>query len=131
MMILNLLQLFVGHIISPREFDSVHITACYIHPHANAANALTQLHDVVTTYSIKHPHTLSILTGDFNRADLKDVLPNYNQMVLLNTRGNKILDNVFINTSKNVYKCKGKSKIGESDHGTILLSPVYVLFMIS
>ena len=109
----------------PREFSCCFVTAAYIHPKANADIAIEKLRHSISQYENKHPDALSIITGDFNHANLKRVLPRHQQVVSKFTRGNRTLEKVFVNVVKNSYDCKGRSKFGSSDHDTILLLPKY------
>ncbi len=61
----------------PREFTSIIVTAVYIPPQADTSLALSKLHDKLSGYNNKHPDPAFIIAGDFNKANLKKVLPNF------------------------------------------------------
>ncbi len=76
----------------PREFSSIVVTAIYIPAQADTSLALSKLHDVVSGYINKHPDAASIIAGDFNKDNLKKVMPNFHQHVSCPTRGPNTLD---------------------------------------
>jgi len=43
--------------------------------------ALSDLHDVLCQHHTKHPETSVVVTGDFDRANLKKVMPNFCQHI--------------------------------------------------
>ncbi len=63
----------------PREFSSIMATAVYIPPQADTSLALSKPHDVLSGYINKHPDAASIITGDFNKANLRKVMLNFHQ----------------------------------------------------
>ncbi len=65
----------------PREFSSIVVPAVYIPPQADTSLALSKLHDELSGYINKHPDAASIIAGDFNKANLKKVMPNFHQHV--------------------------------------------------
>ncbi|XP_054643226.1 uncharacterized protein LOC129187667 [Dunckerocampus dactyliophorus] len=69
----------------PREFSAVYLTAVYIPPRANTANALGLLHDIIDKHETKHPDAVFIISGDFNHCNLRTVLPKYYQYVSFTT----------------------------------------------
>ncbi len=73
----------------PREISSIIIIAVYIPPQADTSLALSKLHDELSGYINKHPDTASIIAGDFNKANLKKVMPNFQQHISCPTRGQK------------------------------------------
>ena len=74
----------------PRDFGSIILTAVYIHPRANVDVAISSLSGIVTQH--EYPNSLSIVSGDFNKANLRAYLPKYKQQVTCPTRGNKTLE---------------------------------------
>ncbi len=79
----------------PREFTSIIITAVYIPPQADTSVALSSLHDELSGYINKHPDAASIIAGDFNKANLKKVMPNFHQHISCPTRGQNTLDHCY------------------------------------
>ncbi len=66
------------------------------------------------------PDAASIIAGDFNKANLKKVMPNFHQHVSCHTRGPNTLDHC-----KNAYKARSLPAFGKSDHAAIFLTPEY------
>ena len=99
----------------------------YIPPQLTASNYLSIQQFIISNVDdllIQWPAFKSIIIGDFNKmctSDLEshcDVTP----IVTENTRGNNILDQIFINTNdSHVYKIIICSPIGDSDHNCITL----------
>ncbi len=79
----------------PREFSSIIATAVYIPPQADTSLALSKLHDVLSGYIKKHPDAASIIAGDFNKANLRKVMPNFQQHISCPTRGPNTLDHCY------------------------------------
>ncbi len=108
----------------PREFPSIIVTAVYIPPQADTGLALSKLHDVLSGYINKHPDADFIIAGDFNKANLRQVMPNFHQHVSCPTRGPNTLDHCY-SQFKNAYKARSLPAFGKSDHAAIFLTPEY------
>ncbi len=108
----------------PREFSSIIVTAVYIPPQADTSLALSKLHDELSGYINKHPDAACIITGDFNKANLRKVIPNLQQHIFCPTRGQNTLDHCYTQF-KNAYKARSLPAFGKSDHAAIFLTPEY------
>ncbi len=71
----------------PHEFSAVIVTAAYIPPQADTGLALSKLHDVLSGYIKQTSWRCFIIAGDFNKANLRQVMPNFHQHVSCPTRG--------------------------------------------
>ncbi len=100
----------------PREFSSIVVTAVYIPPQADTSLALSKLHDVLSGYINKHPDAAFVITGDYNKVNLKKVMPNFHQHICCPTRGPNTLDHCYTQF-KNAYKAHSLPAFGKSDHG--------------
>ena len=108
----------------PRELAAVVVTAVYIPPHANVNTALSLLHNAINNHQCAHPNGAHIIAGDFNKANLKTVLPKFYQFVKCPTRGENTLDHVYSNI-KRAYRAVPLPHLGRSDHLSLLLTPAY------
>ncbi len=108
----------------PREFSSTVVTAVYIPPQADSSLALSKLHDELSGYINIHPDAACIVAGDFNKANLKKVIPNFRQYISCPTRGLNTLDHCYTQL-KNAYKAHSLPAFGKSDHAAIFLTPDY------
>ncbi|XP_076745749.1 uncharacterized protein LOC112435595 [Maylandia zebra] len=108
----------------PREFTSVIATVVYIPPQADTGMALSELHDVLSSLQNKDPGAALIVAGDFNKANLRQVMPNFYQHVPCPTRGDRILDHCYT-PYKQGYKAVSHPAFGKSDHNAIFLIPQY------
>ncbi|XP_053532800.1 multivesicular body subunit 12Ba isoform X1 [Ictalurus punctatus] len=108
----------------PRELTVVIITAVYIPPDANVNTALSLLLNTINEQQRAYPDGVHIIAGDFNKANLKAVLPKFYQHVKCFTRGENTLDHVYSNI-KHAYRAIPLPHLGQSDHLSLLLSPAY------
>lgn len=107
----------------PRELTVVFISAVYIPPSANVNTALSLLLKIITKHQQAHPDGVHIIAGDFNRANLKTVLPKFYKHIKCSTRGENTLDHVYTNI-KHAYRAIPLPHLGQSDHLSLLLNPV-------
>lgn len=96
----------------------------YIPPDADTGIALTELHDVLSAFQNKDPNTALIVVGDFNKANLRQVMPNFYQHVMCPTRGARTLNHCYT-PYKQDYKAVSQPAFGKSDHSAIFLIPQY------
>ena len=109
---------------SPREFSSFILVGVYIPPQACVTEALQHLADQITDEERKHPDSLLIVLGDFNRANLSRELPRYRQQVKCPTRDKNTLDHCYI-VLKDSYRSVPRAALGLSDHCMVHLLPNY------
>ncbi len=107
-----------------REFSLIVITAVYIPPQAYTSLALSKLHDELSGYINKHPDAASIIAGDFNKANLKKVMPNFHQHISFSNQRTEYTRSL-LTPLKNAYKAHSLPAFGKSDHAAIFLTPEY------
>ncbi|KAL0161486.1 hypothetical protein M9458_045211, partial [Cirrhinus mrigala] len=109
---------------SPREFCSFILVSVYIPPQAHVNLALQKLADQIADTEQKHPDSVLIILGDFNKANLSRELPKYSQHVTCPTRDSNILDHCYT-TIRNAYHSVPRAALGLSDHCLVHLIPSY------
>ncbi|KAL0166083.1 hypothetical protein M9458_037927 [Cirrhinus mrigala] len=109
---------------SPREFCSFILVSVYIPPQANVSLALQKLADQIADTEQKHPDSVLIILGDFNRANLSRELPKYSQHVTCPTRDSNTLDHCYT-VIKDAYHSVPRAALGLSDHCLVHLIPTY------
>ncbi|XP_025760682.1 uncharacterized protein LOC112845470 [Oreochromis niloticus] len=108
----------------PREFTAVIITAVYIPPQADTDRALRELYSAISSEETAYPEAVSIMTGDFNKGNLKKVSPKLHQHINFNTRGDRLFDHCYT-SFRDVYKALLHAPFGQSDYRSILPLPAY------
>ncbi|XP_060696811.1 uncharacterized protein LOC132825498 [Hemiscyllium ocellatum] len=106
----------------PQEFTSAIIIAVYIPPDAEVKNALHEIYITTNSLEMEYPEALFIVIGDFNQANLTNVLPKYHQHITCPTRGPDILDHCYT-TIKDAYRSIPRQYFGMSDRNAVLLLP--------
>lgn len=109
----------------PQEISVVVVAAVYIPPRADISKALDILYVAISRQLTKHPDCVVVVADDYNQANLKSVFPKFTQNVKVATRGNNTLDHVYTNI-KDAYKSIRCPHIGQSDHVSLLLVPIYL-----
>ncbi len=97
----------------PREICSFILVSVYIHPQAHVSLALQKLADQITDTDQKHPDSVLIILGDFNKANLSRELPKYRQHVTCPTRDSNILDHCYT-TMKYAFHSVPQAALGPS-----------------
>eukprot|EP00061_Rhincodon_typus_P008163 g30543.t1 len=101
-----------------REFTSAILIAVYIPPHADVKNALDVIYTTTNTLETKFPKPLFIVAGNFNQANLKQILPKYHPHISCPTRGEpNILDHSYM-TIKDAYSSISRPHFGKFNHST-------------
>ncbi len=109
---------------SPREFCSFILVSVYNPPQASTSSALQKLADQITETEQKHPYSVLIILGDFNKANLSRELPKYRQHITCPTRDSNILDHCYT-AIKDAYHSVPRAALGLSDHCLVHLIPTY------
>ncbi len=107
----------------PREFPQIFLTVAYIHPKANAKNAVTTIQKVTQKLQSLSPDAPCFVLGDFNHCNLKSMNTFY-QYVSCPTRLDKTIDLCY-GAVNGAYKSIALPPLGSSDHNIILLIPTY------
>ncbi len=67
----------------------------YIPPQAHVTSALQKLANLITDTEQKHPDSVLIILGDFNKANLSHELLKYRQHITCPTRDSNILEHCY------------------------------------
>ncbi|XP_036420865.1 interferon-induced very large GTPase 1-like [Colossoma macropomum] len=102
----------------------VRAEAAGLPPQADKSCALEVLYETINGLENIHPEAVFIVVGDFNRANLKKVLPKYYQHIKFPTQGEQTLDHCYT-ALKDSYKPLTRPAFGKSDYTSILLLPAY------
>ncbi|KAI2665131.1 RNA-directed DNA polymerase from mobile element jockey [Labeo rohita] len=86
--------------------------------------ALQKLAHQITDTEQKHPDSVLITLGDFNKANLSRELPKYSQHVTCPTRDSNIPDHCYT-VIKDAYHSVPRAALGLSDHCLVHLIPTY------
>ncbi len=96
----------------------------YIPPQGHVSSALQKLADLITDTEQKHPDSVLIILGDFNKANISRELPKYRQHITCPTRDSNILDHCYT-AIKDSYHSVPRATLGLSDHCLVHLIPTY------
>lgn len=108
----------------PREFSAVFLAIVYILPRAYSAAALGKLHEVISALETTHLVAAFIVAGDFNKCNLRTVLPKYHQHMAISTRDKNTLDHVYSNINGS-YRAAPRPHFGQSYHISLCMYPAY------
>lgn len=86
--------------------------------------ALSIFYNAISTLLTTYPEGAFLVTGDFNQANMKTVLPNFYQFVDFATRGKNTLDLVYTNIKK-AFRAVPRPHLGSSVHLSVMLIPAY------
>ena len=100
------------------------MTVVYIHPKANVDRAAQHICDVAQKLDSLSPDAPNFVLGDFNQCKLKKCLPTYHQYVTCPTRMDRTID-LYYGSVPNAYRSIAKPPIGDADHNTVHLVPIY------
>jgi hypothetical protein len=104
-------------ILSPKRWLSlVIVTAVYIPPQADTTTALKELHWTLN----HHPEAAFIVSGDFNKANLRTRLPKFYLHIDSRTHAGNTLDHCYFNF-RGAYKALPRHPFDKSDPNSILL----------
>ena len=81
------------------------------------------MYDDISEQQNKHPDAFFIALGDFNRANLKTVLPKFYQQIHFGTRGNNSLDKAYACIQRGIPICPTLAP--QTTFHVIMLTPVY------
>ncbi len=87
----------------------------YISSQVHVSSDLQKLADLITDTEQKHPESVLIILGDFNKANLSRELPKYRQHITCPTRDSNILDHCYT-AIKEAYNSVPRADLGLSDH---------------
>lgn len=108
-----------------RGFSRIIIGVVYHPPSADDNYMINYLLDTLGKIECSYPNAGIIITGDFNRLDISQIINHYNLKQLVNfpTRGERTLDLVLTNFEKYYNEPNKLAPFGLSDHCTISLYP--------
>jgi len=98
----------------PWKFSFFILAGVCIPPQACVSEALQHQAEQITTKH-KHPDSLLIVFGDFNRANFSKELPKYRQHIKCNTREKNTLHHSYT-VLKDAYCSVPRAALGLSDH---------------
>lgn len=79
----------------PQEFTLVVFKAVHVLPQVDTDTAISELHKVISSYLANYSDAALIVAGDFNHANLKEVIPEFIQHIDCYSRGERILDHGY------------------------------------
>ena len=125
---IELLSLSLRPLYLPSEFPQLFVTAIYIHPKANVDRAAQRICDVTQNIDVLSTDAPKFWVNDTNQCKLENCLPTYHQYITCPNRMNKIIDLCY-GSVPNGYRSITKPPIGDADHNTVHLVPIYKCVM--
>ena len=110
----------------PREFGRVYVLVVYapVFDTPSAIKAGKTIADVIYDLQLTAADAPCVIAGDFNHCDLRKIIPSLRQYVSFPTRKNSTIDPCYGNIP-HAYKSYPLPPIGNSDHDTVKLVPLY------
>ena len=110
----------------PREFGRVYVLVVYapVFDTPSAIKAGKTIADAIYDLYLTAADVPCVIAGDFNHCELRKIIPSLKQYVSFPTRKNSTIDLCYGNIP-HAYKSYPLPPIGNSDHGTVKLVPLY------
>ena len=104
------------------QIRSVIVATVYHPPRADESTTLEHIEASLARFTLEHPNASIILTGDFNRLPLDNILAQFNLLERVNfaTCGTATLDNIYTNADE-YQQADQLAPISTNDHCGILL----------
>lgn len=109
----------------PRGYSCLIVGVIYHPPSANDELLMDYLLNTLSNIECEFPNAGLLITGDFNRADTKQLKDQFrlSQTVNFPTRGERTLDLILTNLGRFYVTPQRFSPFGLSDHCTVLMCP--------
>ena len=121
---IELLTVSLRPLYLPRECPQLFVTVVYIQPRANVDRAAQHICDVTQKLDALSADAPKFLLGDFTQCKLENCLQTYHQYITCPTRKDKTID-LCHGSVPNAYRSIPKPPIGDADHNTVHLLPIY------
>eukprot|EP00061_Rhincodon_typus_P015431 g43098.t1 len=105
------------------EFTSAILTAVYTPPHVEVKNAPDEVYNATNSLETEYPEALFIIAGDFNKANLKNVLPKCHQHVSIPPEVQTSMPLLY--NHEGCLPLLPHLHFGKSDHNTVSLLSAY------
>ena len=109
----------------PRGFSCIIAAVIYHPPKADETSIREHLFQSLVLAETRYPNCGLVVTGDFNRLDIKGLLNHFRlqQIVQVQTRKDAILDLVLTNMQEYYNPPQAYPPFGLSDHNAVVVSP--------
>ena len=121
---IELLTVSLRPLYPPRECPQLFVTVVYVHPRANVDRVAQNICDVTQKLDALSADSPKFILGDFNQCSFKQSLPTYHQYITCPTRMNRTI-HLCYGSVPNAYRSIAKPPIGDADHNTVHLVPIY------